>query len=228
MGASVRSLAGMSTAGPIEAPEVEPRTFASDERRLVEAARQGDAEAFALLYDRHLDRVYRHCYYRTASRPDAEDLAQQTFLQAWQAIGRYRDGGAPFVAWLLTISDRLAISHHRRRREVSVPELEVPQAAGHEPEHLVARSLEADEVRRALLRLKPERQQVIVLRFIDGFSVREVAAALGKRENNVCVIQHRALAELRGMLEGSSAGERPPCGLIDRVRGAVGRAVRDR
>lgn len=228
MGTSVRSPFGLSTPGALEAPGVHHRLATGDEAALVTAAAAGDAESFAMLYDRHLDRVYRHCYYRTANRSDAEDLAQQTFLQAWQAIGRYHERGAPFVAWLLTISDRLATSHYRRRREVPVPEVDVPQSDGHDPEDVVATSLALDEVRRAVLRLRPERQQVILLRFIDGLPVRDVAAVLGKSENNVCVIQHRALADLRRLLEGPGTEPVPAGGLVARVRSAVERAVRGR
>jgi len=230
MDTSVRTLYGLTASGALETPGVGTLPMSVDEPSVVAAAIRGDAEAFAQLYDRYVDRVYRHCYYRTASRPDAEDLAQQTFLQAWLAIGRYHERGVPFLAWLLTISDRLAISHHRRRREVPVPvpKFEARQPAAHDPEDALTRGLAADEVRRAVMLLRPERQQVILLRFIDGLSVREVAAALGKSENNVCVIQHRALADLRGHLDAPAGRPAQEAGIVRRVRGAVGRAVRSR
>jgi RNA polymerase sigma-70 factor (ECF subfamily) len=196
---------------------------------LVEAASQGDASAFAALYDRHLDRVYRHCYYRTANRADAEDLAQQTFLQAWKAIGRYRRGSAPFIAWLLTISQHLAISHHRKMREVSGPIAWSDPGHTDDPEHVVGQSIATDQVRCAILRLQPERQAVIILRFIEGFSVSDVAAVLGKTDNHVRVIQHRALNDLRRILAEPATDQRPgDDSLLSRFRDAVGAALRRR
>lgn len=191
------------------------------EYRLVQAAVAGDADAFAGLYDRHVDRVYRHCYYWTANRADAEDLTQQTFLLAWQAIGRYRQTGAPLVTWLLTISDRLAISLHRRQREF-VAEMAEPRADWGDPEAAVVAGLALDDVRRAILRLKPVRQQVIILRYIEGFSAAEIAAALGKTENNIYVIQHRALTDLRCLLREPTAAE-PSHGvsMFRRLRGII-------
>ena len=197
------------------------------EARLIDAAVGGDAAAFAALYDHYADRVYRHCYYRLGNRADAEDLTQQTFLQAWRAIGRYRRGDAPVVAWLLTIAQRLALSHFRRAREVASPEV-APAAPGvSDPAEALDASVTRSEVRRAILHLKPERQEVIILRFIDGFSIGEVAGALGKTENNIRVIQHRALADLRRRL-ADPAMERAPheAHLVDRVRAAVATALR--
>ena len=182
--------------GPVSAP-------VDDEGPLIDAAVQGDTAAFAALYDRHLARVYRHCYYRTSNRADAEDLAQQTFLQAWRAMPRYRRGGAPFLAWLLTISGNLAASHHRKgsSHELPLPDSLPPRHdRAVDPEATALERLDYAAVRRAILELKPERQRVILLRFIEGFAVDEVAAALGKSANNIRVIQHRALDELRRKL----------------------------
>ncbi|MFN3336109.1 MAG: RNA polymerase sigma factor [Thermomicrobium sp.] len=165
---------------------------------LVEAAATGDAEAFATLYDRYVDRVYRHCYYRLGRRADAEDVTQETFLRAWRAIGRYRRTEAPFLAWLLTISDRLILSQQRSRRRVIVDEAVAErQSEFLDAEEEALGALASDAVRRALARLRPDRQQVLVLRFIDGLSLAEVAAALGRSESAVAVLQHRALADLR-------------------------------
>lgn len=90
------SQAGVSGAEEVPATPAEQHDV--DERLLVDAAIQGDTDAFAALYDRYVDRIYRHCYYRTGHRIDAENLTQETFLRAWRAISRYRRTGAPFIA----------------------------------------------------------------------------------------------------------------------------------
>ena len=181
--------------------EYVPMTLPQEhETALVEAAAAGNAAAFAALYDLHLSRVYRQCYYRAGNRADAEDLAQQTFLQAWQALPRYRRTGAPFLGWLLTISHNLAVSKQRKTREVTEPDLEVAANAATDPEAVTLDRLDHDDVRLAILKLKPDRQQVILLRFIEGYAVDEVATALGKSANHVRVLQHRALGDLRQLL----------------------------
>src|SRR5439155_12603207 len=83
---------------------------------LIDSARGGNALAFAALYDRYADRVYRHIAYRTGQLSDSEDLTQQTFFKAWQAIGRYQITQAPFVAWLLTIAHNNVVSYFRQQR----------------------------------------------------------------------------------------------------------------
>jgi RNA polymerase sigma-70 factor (ECF subfamily) len=177
------------------------REGADDEIALVEAAIGGNARAFAALYDRHADRVYRHVYYRVPNQPDAEDLTQQVFLQAWRAIDRYQRTGAPFVAWLLTIAYHVVVSHTRRAKPTASLELE-PAATDRwaDPEGETMSRFERYAVRAAILRLKPDQQQVIIMRFVEHFDHADVAAALGKSEGYVRVIQHRALSELRRML----------------------------
>jgi RNA polymerase sigma-70 factor (ECF subfamily) len=188
----------------------------------------GDAAAFAALYDRHIDRVYRHCYFRIGNRADSEDLAQQTFLHAWRAIGRYRRGSTPFIAWLLTISQHLAMSHFRKTRPVAPLEGDEPWAREPtaDPEDELASAVMRDSVRAAILRLKAERQQVIILRFIEDFSTAEIAAALGKSENNIRVLQHRALGDLRRLLNEPEAEYAPDdATLIARMREAIELAI---
>lgn len=180
---------------------------------LIEAAAHGDAEAFATLYDRYVDRVYRHCYYRIGRRADAEDVTQETFLRAWRAVGRYRRTEKPFLAWLLTISDRLVLSQQRSRRRVVIDDA-VAVAERHsefvDAEGEALGALASDAVRTAIARLRPERQQVLVLRFVHGLSLAEVAAALGKSESAVAVLQHRALADLRRELGYEPAQRQAP------------------
>lgn len=196
-----------------------------EEAVLVDRAIEGDGDAFAALYARHVDRVYRHCYYYMGNRADAEDMAQQTFLRAWQAIGRYRRGNAPFQAWLLTIAGNLSISRLRLAREIPHRTDGREEATEDDPQDIVATLDSCDVVRRAVLELKPDRQQVIILRFIEGMSISEVAAALGKSENNVSVTQHRALGDLRRRLDGQQPEPKPHTRAVQALRDAVLRAT---
>lgn len=168
---------------------------------LIEASVKGDAQAFACLYDRHVERVYNYVYYRVGNRPDAEDLTQQVFLNTWQAIGRYKRTGASFVAWLLTVAHNQVVSFYRQRKEVVYLEVE-PAARTNWADPEAAAMIRHDHttVRRAILSLKPDQQQVITMRFLENLDYADIAAALGKKEGNIRVIQHRALAELQRLL----------------------------
>ena len=172
-----------------------------DDGPTIDAAVAGDVNAFALLYDRYLDRVYRHVYYRVGNQADAEDLTQQVFLQAWRSIGRFRQVGVPFTAWLFTITHNLLVSAYRRARDVHPLDLDSASLARWaNPEAEVFAQFDRTATRAAILRLNPEQQQVIILRFVENFDYSAIAAVLGKSEGNVRVIQHRALKELRRLL----------------------------
>lgn len=179
-------------------------TSATDEViSLVERARQRDPEAFARLYDLYMEQIYRYLRYRLNNVADAEDLTQQAFIKAWQAIHRFQPRGVPFVAWLFRIAHNLVIDHHRKKgADMPTQEsaLVVDTSAG--PEAQAERSETQAQLRRAILKLGPEQQQVIILRFIQGWDYPAVAAAMGKKEGTVRVLQYRALASLRHLLEG--------------------------
>ena len=169
-----------------------------EERRLVQRATGRDTTAFAELYDKHVIRVYRHTYYMVNDAREAEDLTAQTFLKAWEAIERYKERGAPFVAWLLRIAHNLTISHLRSKREHSVLEdYYVDQKIYRNPEQALEQSNDESSVREAVLKLRDEQRQVIMLRFVEELDYQEVAAVIGKSIPAVRVIQHRALANLR-------------------------------
>jgi len=173
-----------------------------DEALLVQKAIKNDPQAFGRLYDMHVDRVYRHVYYRVGNTADAEDLTQQVFLKAWQAIGRYKKTKSPFVAWLMKISHNLVIDFYRAKKSETYIDFEiVDNKPDTDPQHLVETQFNQQGMRQAILKLKGDQQQVILLRFIEDFSYAEIAAALGKSEGAIRVILHRALAKLRTILE---------------------------
>jgi RNA polymerase sigma-70 factor (ECF subfamily) len=170
----------------------------ADELELVRRAIQRDREAFGALYDKHVVRVYRHIYYIVGRPAEAEDLTAQAFLQAWEAIERYQIRGAPFVSWLLRIAHNLAVSYLRSKREASeLPETLVDVSRQGNPEQEVLRGADGERVREAILGLRDEQRQVIILRFVDDLEYREVAEIVGKSVAAVRVIQHRALNSLR-------------------------------
>ena len=184
---------------PIWGPE---QGACPDEAALVAQAIQGDERAFTGLYDQYYDRIYRHLYYRVGRAEDAEDLTQQVFLQAWRALGRYRQGVTPFVAWLFTIAHNTVISFYRRNKGIFSVESDLADRASPDGvEEPTETRLEHERARRAMARLKPEQQLVLSMRFLENLEFRDISIVIGKSEGNVRVIQHRALHELRRLME---------------------------
>jgi RNA polymerase sigma-70 factor (ECF subfamily) len=175
---------------------------ANDDTPLVYRAIQRDQEAFGELYDRHVVRVYRHLYYMVGNQAEAEDLAAQTFLRAWEAIDRYQVRGAPFVSWLLRIAHNLGVSHLRSKKESSqLHDGIVDDKMRIDPESSYMQTADEELVREAILRLREEQRQVIMLRFIEDLDYREVAEIIGKSVAAIRVIQHRALNALRKQMK---------------------------
>ncbi len=169
---------------------------------LVERAIKRDRTAFTNLYDRYVNQVYRHVYYRVSNQIDAEDITQEAFIKAWKAIDKYKKTGAPFVAWLIAIARNLIADHYKAKKKlVSLEEAEtVSSSAETGPEAMTEAKLSRDYMRKAVLKLKGGKQKVILMRFIDGFSYREIAKVLNKNEGAIRVIQYRALNDLRQLL----------------------------
>jgi RNA polymerase sigma-70 factor, ECF subfamily len=165
---------------------------------------QRDRAAFGVLYRRYVDRVYGYAFYLLGDHHDAEDVTERTFLAALKGMDRFRDEGASFRAWLFRIAHNNAANALRsRRRRTAQPLDEVPEplAAAPDPAGLVAQADELRHVRRALATLSEERRQVIILRFVDGLSSREIGAVLGRSQGAARVLLHRALRDLAQRLE---------------------------
>lgn len=180
----------------------EARRGRVDERELVQRAIARDSAAFAQLYDRYVVRIYRHIFFLVNDHREAEDLTGQTFLKAWEAIDRYKERGAPFIAWLLRIAHNLTVSFLRSKREhAELDEGYVDNKRMRNPEEALEQSSDERSVRAAVLRLREEQRQVIMLRFVEEMEYRDVAAVIGKSVPAVRVIQHRALGNLRRLLQ---------------------------
>jgi RNA polymerase sigma-70 factor (ECF subfamily) len=165
-----------------------------DERLLIEAAK-ADLQRFGALYERHFDRVYAYVARRSSSRGEAEDLTAEVFHQALANLGRFEWRGVPFAAWLLQIArNAVADRWQRLARERGEPAPD-PTETGNP----------ADADRRAMLadlvaRLPRDQQRVVLARFVEQRSVREIAEALGRTEGAVKQLQFRALESLRARM----------------------------
>jgi RNA polymerase sigma-70 factor, ECF subfamily len=164
-----------------------------DERLLIEAA-QNEPARFAELYDMNFDRVYAFFARRVATREEAQDLTAEVFHQALASIRSFNWQGAPFLAWLYGIAANVLSSHWQKLgRSHSAEELELC-AAGDE----IERSVMLAELVEAL---QPDQRRVVLQRFVNQKSIREIANDLGRSEGAVKQLQLRALQNLRKKLE---------------------------
>ena len=167
-------------------------------------AAQDDPASFAILYRRYVERVYGYCFYLLGDHHDAEDATERTFLAALGAIGRYRDEGATFRSWLFRIAHNQLANVLRARgrdRTASLEGVPEPGASHQDPARLAGLAEDARRLRSAVAELSDDRRQVIVLRFVDGLSAREIGDVLGRSPGAVRVLQHRALRDLAAALE---------------------------
>jgi len=180
-----------------------------DEAALVERAKR-DPEAFGALYEKHVDRIYNYIYYRTGNVHDAEDLTSRTFYRALRSIERYKQRGVPFSAWLYRIAHNLVANWHRdrsRRKLIFLDELANLGEKRAGPDNLIETLAETEELRQAIRRLHPDRQQLLVLKFSEGLSNAEIGQIMGRSEGAVKSLYHRTLIALRHEMHQDHDGQ---------------------
>jgi RNA polymerase sigma-70 factor, ECF subfamily len=166
-------------------------------------AAQADRAAFGVLYRRYLDRVYGYAFYQLGDHHDAEDATERTFMAALRALPTFRDEGATFRAWLFRIAHNTIANAHRsrfRRRTEPLPEGTERADPSADPAGLVLEAEEARRVLHAVAELPDDRRQVVLLRFVDGLSSREIGQVMDRSEGAARVLLHRALRDLAARL----------------------------
>ncbi len=165
---------------------------------LIERAQRGSAEAVGKLYEEHHQSIFRYLYYRSTDLQTAQDLTSEVFLKMVQALPGYHHRNIPFKAWLFQIARNLAIDHHRRdnTHPTSQIEEEMP-AADNPPDQNVENCLDSIALKHALIRLNDEQRDVILMRFVEGMPIEQVAVTLHKSQDAVKGLQRRALSALR-------------------------------
>jgi RNA polymerase sigma-70 factor (ECF subfamily) len=182
---------------------------------LVERAKT-DPEAFGVLYERYVGKVYSYIYYRMGNQVEAEDLTAKTFYRALRRIRYYENRGLPFSAWLYRIAHNLVANWHRdhgRRQMIPLEEL-YALSMGEHPEHAAEKREKTRVLLGVINKLPPERQQLLILKFGERLSNSEIGAIMGRSEGAIKSLYHRTLLSLReyyGQIEGggplSHAGE---------------------
>ena len=173
------------------------------EEKLIMDAIQGEASAFGLIYDHYQPKIYRFIFIKTGRREEAEDLTHQVFLNAWQNIKSYKFRGFPFSSWLYQIARNQVIDHYRtsKNRSYDIEAIEEPESNDDPIDIKIGQNIEMERVKKAILELKPAHQDIIIMRFVEDLSPKEVAKALNRPESTIRVLQHRAIKELQKILE---------------------------
>ena len=174
-----------------------------DEDAVLVRASEGDRESFGLLYERYIERIFNYVYYRTGNLHDAEDLTARVFQRAMNHIHKYTDRGVPFSAWLYRIAHNLVANWHRdrsRKQEIPLNELPVVPSKDDRPETTLVRSQEQDWLLKLIRQLPPERQTLLILKFVENLSNAEIGQIMGRSEGAVKSLYHRTLLALRDQL----------------------------
>ena len=173
------------------------------EEDVLNRAAQGETDAFGLLYERYIDRIFNYVYYRTGNLHDAEDLTARVFQRAMNHIKNYTDRGVPFSAWLYRIAHNLVANWHRdrsRRQEIPLDDLPVLRTKSDHPERNLVHSQEQDALLKLIRRLPAERQTLLILKFVEDMSNAEIGQIMGRSEGAVKSLYHRTLLALRDQI----------------------------
>jgi RNA polymerase sigma-70 factor, ECF subfamily len=173
------------------------------EEQLLQAAARYDDAAIGELYDRYEAKIYAYIYRRTGEQTLAEDLTGQVFLKMLEAIHNQKAWHSSFSGWLYRIAHNLVIDHYRQRdHQIQVSLDDEPTLPSPDnPEEAAEIKLDAERLRAAIGRLTEEQAEVISLRFLEGYSINEVAEMMSKTEGSIKALQYRAVSTLRQLLQ---------------------------
>lgn len=175
----------------------------ASEATLLAAAMQYDEAALSELYDRYEAKIYTYIYRRTGDEALAEDFTAQVFLRMLESIRDQKAWHSSFSGWLYRIAHNLVIDHYRRKGRqgaVDIDEVAPITSEEHDPEVAAEQSLDAERLRAAIRRLTDEQAEVVSLRFLEGYSISEVATMMNRTEGAIKALQYRAVATLRTLL----------------------------
>lgn len=176
----------------------------NSDQELVEQIQNGSSEAVSMLYRRHRPAILRYVQARVYDWQQAQDITGEVFLRMVAHLPQYRLTGAPFSAWLFRIAHNHLVNHYQQTKRTELVPISYADNSSRpedNPAWLVENQLEMDWVQQGLQQLDQAQQEVIVLRFLVGLSLKEVAHALDKSVAAVKTLQHRGILALRVALQ---------------------------
>lgn len=173
----------------------------NDDEQIIKKVKNGDAEAFGVLYEQYSEMIFRYIYSHLENRLDAEDLTEEIFIRAWRALPKYDERGLPFSAFLFRIARNSLIDYYRQKKpQQSIDDIEI-QSTQAGPEDMAETNFENMELRNTIAQLREDYRNVVIFRFLTGLSPEETAEIMQRSVGAVRVLQHRALAMLKDLLE---------------------------
>ena len=180
-----------------------------EDAALARRAGSGEAEAFGVLYDRYVSAVYRYMFYRVRNEAEAEDVTSDVFMRALRAIPKYEPRQA-FLAWLYRIARNAVIDRSRRR--AARQQVTFEDALAHpmadqivNPDAGLLAGSDASVVRKAMQQLTPLQQEILVLRYVEGYDTKTISRLVGRSDGTIRGIEFRALSALRALIPSREA-----------------------
>ena len=177
----------------------EPGVLSREEEKELVRRAAVDEEAFGELYSINVRKIYNYIYYRVGNHQNAQDLTARVFHRALKHIHKYEDRGIPFSAWLYRIAHNLVANFHRdqsRRQMISYDSIIIPAYSNH-PERQAIQQEEQEMLMKAVKSLAPERQELLILKFINHLSNAEIGEIMDRTEGAIKSLYHRTLVSLR-------------------------------
>jgi len=179
----------------------------TEEEILINKSRT-DPEAFGLLYERYVDKIFNYVYFRVGSTDDAQDLTAKVFFKALKSISSYRHMGLPFSAWLYRIAHNLVANYHRDRSkmvEISIENLTITDTSkASAPEVQLSKQQDNAYLLKLINDLSPQKKELIILKVVQRLSNEEIGQIFGKTEGAIKSLYHRTLLELKDRAKDDS------------------------
>ena len=170
---------------------------------MVKMAQRGKRRGMERLYELFVEPVFRYVYLRVGNWEEAEDLTSRIFIKVFKKIKSYRERGIPFSAWLFRVAHNEIVDHYRTKGPVckSFEEIyENPVSSESDPERVILEEETRKKILEALTKLTPDQREVIVLRYLQEFSISEIAKIMDRSETAIRSLLQRALRRLNKVL----------------------------
>jgi RNA polymerase sigma-70 factor (ECF subfamily) len=155
----------------------------------------------AELYEEYYDRIARYAFVHIGDRPDAEDIAGETFLKALKTVDSFQERGVPIQAWLFKIAHNLVVDYLRKKTKVKMQTMDItPLSVDDDPALRAEKNIQMEKVNQAMKILTPDQREVVSLRFLVGMTSKEVGQVMNKSDGAVREMQRAAIERLRNIL----------------------------